>query len=177
MPYAQDQYDLLLLRVLSAVPGCHTQFELRYNEVDRARAVFERYVEVLPSVKAWVRYAKFELQHNDVSLARSCYERAMEALGEDSHTVSFLCARHFVDVLARDRRSVSCYLNLCSVCRKTCSSALETFSFHAQGCLHMVRPALRLFACVSCYERAMEALGEDSHTLRLILRTCEGHFC
>jgi crooked neck len=78
---------VLTLCVLSTVPGCHAQFELRYNEVDRARAVFERYVEVLPSVKAWVRYAKFELQHNDVSLARSCYERAMEALGEDSHTV------------------------------------------------------------------------------------------
>jgi hypothetical protein len=74
--------------VPSDVSGCHVQFELRYNEVDRARAVFERYVEVLPSVKAWVRYAKFELQHNDVARARSCYERAMEALGEDSHTVS-----------------------------------------------------------------------------------------
>jgi crooked neck len=53
--------------------------------------VFERYVEVLPSVKAWVRYAKFELQHNDVARARSCYERAMEALGEDSHTVRHTC--------------------------------------------------------------------------------------
>jgi crooked neck len=65
---------------------------LRYNEVDRARAVFERYVEVLPSVKAWVRYAKFELQHNDVARARSCYERAMEALWEDSHTVRVMHA-------------------------------------------------------------------------------------
>jgi hypothetical protein len=33
----------------------HTQFELRYEETERARAVFERYVEILPSVKAWVR--------------------------------------------------------------------------------------------------------------------------
>lgn len=32
-----------------------SQFELRYDEVDRARAVFERYVEILPTVKAWVR--------------------------------------------------------------------------------------------------------------------------
>lgn len=60
---------------------------MRYNEVDRARAVFDRYVEILPSVKAWVRYAKFELQNNDVARARSCYERAMEALGEDANTV------------------------------------------------------------------------------------------
>ncbi len=27
------------------------QFELRYNEVDRARAIFERYVQILPTVK------------------------------------------------------------------------------------------------------------------------------
>lgn len=33
------------------------QFEMRYDEVDRARAVFERYVEILPTVKAWVRCA------------------------------------------------------------------------------------------------------------------------
>jgi crooked neck len=32
-----------------------SQFELRYDEVERARAVFERYVEILPTVKAWVR--------------------------------------------------------------------------------------------------------------------------
>lgn len=44
-------------------------------------------MEVLPSVKAWVRYAKFELQHNDVPRARACYERAMEELGDDANTV------------------------------------------------------------------------------------------
>jgi hypothetical protein len=44
-------------------------------------------VEILPTVKAWVRYAKFEMQHNDVTRARTCYERALEALGDDGHTV------------------------------------------------------------------------------------------
>lgn len=33
----------------------YIKFEMRYDEVDRARAVFERYVEILPTVKAWVR--------------------------------------------------------------------------------------------------------------------------
>jgi crooked neck len=60
---------------------------LRYNEVERARAVFERYVEILPSVKAWVRYAKFEMSNGNVALARRCYERAVESLGEDGQTV------------------------------------------------------------------------------------------
>lgn len=55
--------------------------------MERARAIFERYVEILPSVKAWVRYAKFEMGQSNVAGARSCYERALEALGEDAHTV------------------------------------------------------------------------------------------
>jgi hypothetical protein len=41
---------------LTCVCWLLVQFELRYDEVDRARAVFERYVEILPTVKAWVRW-------------------------------------------------------------------------------------------------------------------------
>ncbi len=61
--------------------------ELRYNEVERARRIYERYVLCIPSVKAWVRYAKFEMQNGEVGLARKCYERAVEELGEDGETV------------------------------------------------------------------------------------------
>ena len=32
--------------------------ELRYHEVARARAIYERYIRCLPGVKAYVRYAK-----------------------------------------------------------------------------------------------------------------------
>ena len=67
------------------------QMELRYNEVQRARSIYERYVQCLPTVKAWVRYAKFEMQNGEVALARQCYERAVEELGEDGETVSILC--------------------------------------------------------------------------------------
>ena len=65
------------------------QMELRYNEVDRARGIFERYVQCIPSVKAWVRYAKFEMKNGEVARARSCYERSIEELGEDAQTVRF----------------------------------------------------------------------------------------
>ena len=61
--------------------------ELRYKEAERARAIFERYVRCLPSVKAWVRFAKFEAQSGEFSRARACYERAVEELGEDGQTV------------------------------------------------------------------------------------------
>jgi hypothetical protein len=63
------------------------QMELRYNEVERARNIYERYVRCLPTVKAWVRYAKFEMKNGEIPLARGCYERAIEELGEDGQTV------------------------------------------------------------------------------------------
>ncbi len=64
--------------------------ELRYNEVDRAREIFELYIRCHPDVKAWVRYAKFEMKNSEIGLARGCYERAVEELGEDAQTVSCL---------------------------------------------------------------------------------------
>ena len=63
--------------------------ELRYTEVERARRIYERYVQCIPTVKAWVRYAKFEMQNGEIGLARKCYERAVEELAEDGETVSF----------------------------------------------------------------------------------------
>ena len=62
--------------------------ELRYSEIERARNIYERYVQCLPSVKAWVRYAKFEMKNGQVGLARQCYERAVGEMGEDAQTVS-----------------------------------------------------------------------------------------
>ena len=68
------------------------QMELRYNEVERARMIYERYVQCIPTVKAWVRFAKFEMQNGEVGLARKSYERAVEELAEDGETVSIrLC--------------------------------------------------------------------------------------
>ncbi|PNH02162.1 Crooked neck-like protein 1, partial [Tetrabaena socialis] len=68
------------------IPSLSPQFELRYNELERARTIFERYVQILPTVKAWVRYAKFEMGNGEVALARGCYERGVEELGEDAQT-------------------------------------------------------------------------------------------
>lgn len=64
--------------------------ELRYSEIDRARNIYERYVQCIPSVKAWVRYAKFEMKNGQVGLARKCYERAVGEMGEDAQTVSLI---------------------------------------------------------------------------------------
>jgi hypothetical protein len=61
--------------------------ELRYDEAERARGIFERYVKCLPSVKAWVRYAKFEMQAGEVPRARRVYERAVEELAGEAAMV------------------------------------------------------------------------------------------
>ncbi len=62
--------------------------EMRYNEADRARAIYERYVRCLPDVKAWVRFAKFEMQVGYVDHARRVYERAVQELDGEPSIVS-----------------------------------------------------------------------------------------
>lgn len=54
-----------------------------YNEVDRKRGIFERFVQCHPKVGAWVHYARFEMKNGEVARARNCYERAIEKLADD----------------------------------------------------------------------------------------------
>ncbi|MCE2055412.1 NineTeen Complex (NTC) component, partial [Datura stramonium] len=61
----------------------HMKFELRYNEVERARAIFERFVQCLPKVSAWIGFAKFEMKNGEIGRARNCYERAVDKLADD----------------------------------------------------------------------------------------------
>jgi predicted TPR repeat methyltransferase len=63
------------------------QMELRYKENDRARDIYERYVQCLPTIKAWVRYAKFEFNAGDVARARAVYERAVQLLDGETAIV------------------------------------------------------------------------------------------
>lgn len=91
----------VLGRIYIILSAC-VQMELRYQEVSRARGIYERYVQVIPTVKAWVRYAKFEMQNGEIGLARGCYERAVEELGEDAETVSCPVACQNTSDLAAD---------------------------------------------------------------------------
>lgn len=84
--------------------------ELRYQEVERARSIYERYVQCLPTVKAWVRYAKFEMQNGEIGLARKCYERAVEELGEDGETVSSLSMLLVIEECVFSHRDSSVHL-------------------------------------------------------------------
>ena len=86
---------MLILLISVYLQHSFLQMELRYNEVERARRIYERYMQCIPSVKAWVRYAKFEMQNGEIGLARKCYERAVEELGEDGETVSSYKGFHY----------------------------------------------------------------------------------
>lgn len=83
-------------------PTTTKQFELRQENPDRARAIFERYVEVLPSVRAWVRYAKFEMQGSRPAAARRVYERAAAAMGSAADTLEFLTKFAQFEEMARE---------------------------------------------------------------------------
>ena len=61
----------------------YIKMELRYKELDSARHVYERFVQVHPEVKNWVRYARFEEQNGSISNSRNVFERAVEFFGED----------------------------------------------------------------------------------------------
>ncbi|XVF24057.1 hypothetical protein REPUB_Repub13aG0093900 [Reevesia pubescens] len=62
----------------------YINFELRYNELDRARSLYERLVECHPrSITAWIKYAKFETKNSEIGRARRVYERAVENVAEE----------------------------------------------------------------------------------------------
>lgn len=68
------------------------RFELRYDELDRARAVCEDLVVCLPDAESWLVYARTEDQLGDVERCRAVYERALAALGDGGLTEKFFLA-------------------------------------------------------------------------------------
>ncbi|XP_021802335.1 crooked neck-like protein 1 [Prunus avium] len=66
------------------------KFELRYNKIERARAIFV--VQCHSKVGAWIRYAKFEMKNGEVGRARNVYERAVEIMGDDEEVEQLFVA-------------------------------------------------------------------------------------
>ncbi len=44
----------------------YIKMELRYKEVNRARAIYEKFVMVHPDIKNWIKFAKFEESQGNV---------------------------------------------------------------------------------------------------------------
>ncbi|TKR86711.1 hypothetical protein L596_011243 [Steinernema carpocapsae] len=57
----------------------YINFEIRYNEVERARRVWLQFLRVHNhDVKLWIKYARFEERNGQEENARAAYERAIE---------------------------------------------------------------------------------------------------
>jgi crooked neck len=50
------------------------KFELGCKEIDRERAVYEKFVCVHPEVRNWIKFAMFEERHVFISGARRVFE-------------------------------------------------------------------------------------------------------
>ncbi|MCL7030478.1 hypothetical protein MKW94_017870 [Papaver nudicaule] len=71
----------------------YIMFEIRYNEIVRARNLFSRFVECYPSVSSvYIKFAKFEVKNGEIDKARSVYENAVEKLGDDGEESAELFA-------------------------------------------------------------------------------------
>ncbi|KAJ0121487.1 pre-mRNA-splicing factor clf-1 [Diaporthe amygdali] len=59
----------------------YTDFEIQYKEFARARSVFERALDVLPTNPAlWMRYIDFEIKERNIQHARNLLDRAVTLL-------------------------------------------------------------------------------------------------
>uniref|UniRef100_A0AC35UCE2 TPR_REGION domain-containing protein n=1 Tax=Rhabditophanes sp. KR3021 TaxID=114890 RepID=A0AC35UCE2_9BILA len=63
----------------------YINFELKYNEIDRARVIYQQFLHVHGDViKNWIKYAKFEERHGYEANARVAFEKAMEFFGDEN---------------------------------------------------------------------------------------------
>ncbi len=100
------------VRVGAHIPPLYPppQFETRYKETERARAIFERYVLCIPSVRAWIKYAKFEYAAGEVANARRCYERALQDLSEEETSVElYVKFAEFEEMVKEPERARAIY--------------------------------------------------------------------
>ncbi|KAI3903104.1 hypothetical protein MKW92_005711, partial [Papaver armeniacum] len=79
--YGGDTWDLSYIKV-----------ELRYNDIDRARNIFARFVECHPRVSAYIRYVKFEMKNGEIYRARNVYVIAVDKLIDNEESKQLFVA-------------------------------------------------------------------------------------
>jgi crooked neck len=80
---------------------CYINFELNFNEIKRAREIFERFVSCHTTVAAWICYAEFELKNGQVNRTRNVYQRAVDKLADDKEAEQLFVS--FADETKRAR--------------------------------------------------------------------------
>ncbi|KAI3906194.1 hypothetical protein MKW92_042435, partial [Papaver armeniacum] len=70
----------------------YIKFELRYNDIDRARNIFARFAECHPRVSAYIRSVKFEMKNGEIYRARNVYVIAVDKLIDDEESKQLFVA-------------------------------------------------------------------------------------
>ncbi|EPZ37048.1 hypothetical protein O9G_004459 [Rozella allomycis CSF55] len=73
--------------------NAYIKFERRYEEIEKARKVFERFdrfVFVHAKPKNWIKYARFEEENRNFEGARNVFERAVEYYGDEFMDVKLI---------------------------------------------------------------------------------------
>lgn len=65
----------------------YIKLEERYNELDRASAIYERWIACRPIPKNWVTWAKFEEDRGQPDKAREVFQTALEFFGDEEEQV------------------------------------------------------------------------------------------
>ncbi|KAH9015642.1 hypothetical protein EDB84DRAFT_1633505 [Lactarius hengduanensis] len=56
----------------------YIKLEIRYNELDRASAIYERWVAIRPEPRVWVKWGEFEEERGKVDKVRDVFQSALE---------------------------------------------------------------------------------------------------
>jgi crooked neck len=81
-----------------------------YNSFTLQRQLFERFVSVHITVKAWLKWGKFEEKHGGKERARAVYEKAIECLEEDANDEKlFIAFAKFEERVHETERARSIY--------------------------------------------------------------------
>lgn len=65
----------------------YIKLEERYNELDRASAIYERWIGCRPIPKNWIAWAKFEEDRGMPDKAREVFQTALEFFGDEEEQV------------------------------------------------------------------------------------------
>jgi crooked neck len=80
--------------------------EVRYGELDRASAIYERLVACHPEPKLFTKWSKFEEDRGKLDRAREIYQMGLEFFGEEEEQLEK--AQGLVSNTTRPRREPSC---------------------------------------------------------------------
>ena len=65
----------------------YIKLEERYNELDRASTIYERWIACRPIPKNWVTWSKFEEDRGMADKAREVFQTALEFFGDEEEQV------------------------------------------------------------------------------------------